>query len=113
MVIRPGPGMQLALDLHMRDSGIEVQASLNRGDYDFLNTHWPELQQQLETRGVRLAPLNHPTQSGANGFEHAERRARKEERTPAEILAELPLVTPASSSAKPARLAARGWQSWA
>jgi len=114
VVIRPGPGMQLALDLQLRDGGgIDVQASLSRGDYDFLNAHWPELQQQLESRGVRLAPLSGLEHSAASNPDHSDRRTRQEESEPAEILPELPLVTAVAASAQPARLAARGWQTWA
>ena len=56
VVIKPGSGLRLSLHLRMR-GGIEVQARLNHGDFDFLSRHWNELQQQLGTRGILLAPL--------------------------------------------------------
>lgn len=57
VVIKPDAGLQLSLNLHQRGDRVEVLAVLDRGNFDLLNQHWPELQQQLESRGVRVAPL--------------------------------------------------------
>jgi hypothetical protein len=57
VVIKPGSGLRLSLNLQMRGGGIAVQARLNHGDFDFLSRHWNELQQRLEMRGILLAPL--------------------------------------------------------
>ncbi len=57
VVIKPDNGLQLILHLVQRDGGVEVRAVLDRGNFGLLNRHWPELQQQLESRGVRVAPL--------------------------------------------------------
>ena len=117
VMIRPGPGMQLSLDLHLRDGGgVEVRALLNRGDYAFLNSHWADLQHQLETRGVRLSPLSHSEQSASSqGFEHPRRRQDPNEDPASEALATLPFVN-AAPAVKP-RLAplpaTPGWNYWA
>ena len=66
VVIEPGGGTRLSLELRLHNGEIEAQALLHRGDYDFLNTHWTELQQRLEPRGVHLAALECPTQPGTN-----------------------------------------------
>ncbi len=114
VMIRPGPGMQLSLDLQMRDGGVEVHALLNRGDYEFLNSHWAELQHQLEPRGVRLSALSH-SESSASGqsFEHP--RRRQEQGEPQEVLSPLPFVEAAAASKAelPVRPTTRGWNYWA
>ncbi len=117
VMIRPGPGTQLSLDLHLRDGGgVEVRALLNRGDYAFLNSHWADLQHQLETRGVRLSDLSHSEQSASSqGFEHPRRRQNPNEEPASEALASLPFVN-ATPAVKP-RLAplptTPGWNYWA
>ena len=57
VVIKPGAGMQLSLQLKQNSDGIQAQATLQHGDFTDLNQHWPELQQRLEQRGIKLAPL--------------------------------------------------------
>ena len=57
VVIKPGAGTQLSLELRQHGGGVEVQAALQQGDFKHLSQHWPELQQRLEQRGIRLAPL--------------------------------------------------------
>jgi len=63
VVIEPGGGTRLSLELRLHNGEIEAQALLHRGDYDFLNSHWAELQQRLEQRGVHLAALECSAQS--------------------------------------------------
>jgi len=65
VVIKPGGGTQLSLELRQKGNGIEVQASLQQGDYKHLSQNWPELQQRLEQRGIRLAAL---TDDGSSSF---------------------------------------------
>lgn len=57
VVIEPGGGTRLALELRWSNDGIQAQAQLQRGDFDFLSGHWAELQQRLEPRGIHLAAL--------------------------------------------------------
>jgi hypothetical protein len=57
VVIKPGAGTELSLELRQKNGGIEAQAVLQRGDFQALNQHWPDLQQKLEQRGIKLAPL--------------------------------------------------------
>lgn len=117
VVIRPGPGMQLALDLHLTaNGGVEVRALMNRGDYQFLNAHWAELQQQLEPRGVRLAPLTSADTGGesATDFAGSRRQPKPDESKSAEALPGLPFVAAAAAPAKARRpAAARGLELWA
>jgi hypothetical protein len=65
VVIKPGGGTQMSLELRQQGNGIEAQASLQQGDYKHLSQNWPELQQRLEQRGIRLAPL---TDDGSAAF---------------------------------------------
>jgi len=63
VVVEPGNGIRLSLELRQGPSGIDAQAVLHYGDFGFLNEHWPQLQQRLESRGVRLASLRSSGQS--------------------------------------------------
>ena len=66
VVIKPAVGTELSLELRQRNGGVEAQATLTRGDHQFLSQHWPELQQRLEQRGIKLAPLGGETDFSAN-----------------------------------------------
>lgn len=74
VILNPGAGLRISLDVRQQAGGIEVSASLQHGDFQFLNRHWSDLQQQLEARGIRLGPLTseHTAQFGsdANNFHH-------------------------------------------
>jgi hypothetical protein len=115
VVVKPDTGTQLSLELRQRGDGVEAQAILQRGDFDHLNQQWPALQQQLEQRGIRLAPLVNDgsfTNSDENNFRHKQNQSAEPDSFPAGMLAE---VGPAGSSAQTAaRTAAhRGWETWA
>lgn len=123
VVIKPDPNLHLALNVQMREGVVEVSAQLQKGDFDLLNRHWAELQQQLEPRGIRLAPLNQPepnashgnnSSQSSNSFSQNSRRETSEEK-PARTgaFAEFAL----SSVLVPKRTnkitGPRGWESWA
>ena len=120
VVIKPDTGMQLSLHLRQQDGHVEVQAVLDRGNFNLLNRHWPELQQQLEARGVRVAPLSGAENNfggGSEGFrqpttpngQHAGDDAELAE-TPVTLVPGLPTATAtASASATPSR----NWETWA
>jgi len=76
VVIKPGGGTQLSLELQQRGGSIEAQAVLQRGDFAQLNQHWSDLQQRLEQRGVKLAPLvSEQSFADVNGGQkHSQRR---------------------------------------
>ena len=57
VVLKPGAGTELSLELRQRGGIIEAQAVLQHGDYQNLSQHWPDLQQRLEQKGIRLAAL--------------------------------------------------------
>jgi hypothetical protein len=116
VVIKPGLGLELSLNLQMRDGAVEMQALLQRGNYEFLNLHWPELQQQLEARGVRLASLACSDQL-TNGDSSHSQQPRQEAEHPgkAGAFAEFALngtlvPKPAAKTRTPVP---RGWESWA
>jgi hypothetical protein len=116
VVIKPGLGTQLALHLQMHDGTVDMTATLHRGDYDLLSRHWSELQQQLETRGIRLAPLNHthqPASGDSNPFQRPDGRNAGENAAPAEQLPDLALLSAAKSAPTIKTLVRPGWESWA
>jgi hypothetical protein len=116
VVIKPGAGTQLSLELRQRGDGVEAQATLQRGDFEHLNQHWPALQQQLEQRGIRLAPLasdgNSDVGDGSQAFQNRQNNFAEPESFPAGAFAE---VAPAGLHAQVSAGAEthRGWESWA
>jgi hypothetical protein len=119
VVIKPGAGMQLSLELRQHGDGVDAQAVLQRGDMSYLSQHWPELQQRLEQRGVRLAPLtgqeNFGAGNGQNGFQQSpQQQSAEQDPLFASAFAEFALSAPASSSIpSTAHTAHPGWETWA
>jgi len=119
VVIKPGAGIQLSLQLIQSADGIQAQATLNKGDFNQLNQHWPELQQRLEERGIRLAPLGGESSAAANdngNFQRQQHRPAENESLAPGAFAEFALAGAVASSSA-ARVAApaveRGWEGWA
>jgi hypothetical protein len=116
VVIKPSPDLHLALNLQIRDGQMEVSAHLQRGDYEFLNRHWTDLQQQLEARGVRLAPLsnNESTASNGNFSQHSGRQSSEEKAAKTGAFAEFALASVLAPK-RPLKFASvpQGWESWA
>ena len=119
VVIKPGAGVQLSLQLKQGSDGIEAQAVLQQGDFQDLNQRWPELQQRLEQRGIKLAPLT----SDESAMSFTGQNSSRQNQQPAEekalyasAFAEFSMAgfmsTPTAEPAI-AALARGGWQSWA
>jgi len=110
----------LSLHLQLRDGGVEVQAVLDRGNFGLLNRHWPELQQQLELRGVRVAPLANAEPSfggGSEGFRqpttsHGQQAGDDADAAemPAALLPGLPTATATASAST---ISSRHLETWA
>lgn len=115
VVIKPAVGTELSLELHQHEGGVEAHATLTRGDHQFLSQHWPELQQRLELRGIKLAPLGSDAGFSTEGGGNFQRQqfSQEEEAQQASAFAEF-AATSATGGAT-ARLAAihEGWESWA
>jgi hypothetical protein len=115
VVIKPGAGTQLSLELRQRGDGVEAQAVLQRGDFAHLNQHWPALQQQLEPRGIRLAPLvadENFAGGGGNNFQPKQNQPAETDSFSAGAFAEVApsvLTAPTAANAR----THRGWESWA
>ena len=116
VVIKPGPGTQLSLNLQMRNGNVEMSATLHQGDFGFLKSHWSELQQQLEARGIKMAPLTTGDQAGAGGKNEFARSGRSKDESNA-LPAGAPAAFTLSTTLKPATSTKtktlRGWESWA
>jgi len=120
VVIIPDAGLQLSLHLQQRGGGVEVQAVLDRGNFGLLNRHWPELQQQLELRGVRVAPLANAEPSfggGSEGFRqpttsHGQQAGDDADAAemPAALLPGLPTATATASAST---ISSRHLETWA
>jgi len=115
VVIKPAVGTELSLELRQRNGGVEAQATLTRGDHQFLSDHWSELQQRLEQRGVKLAPLGSETSFSANGNGQFQQNqaAREEAAQQASAFAEFASI--GNTGGATARLAPihDGWETWA
>jgi len=120
VVIKPDAVSQLSLNLQQRGGSVEVQAVLERGNFNLLNRHWPELQQQLELRGVRVAPLAIAEQSfggGSEGFRQpttSHGQQAREDAEPAAIPAALiPGLPTATATASASTISSRHLETWA
>ena len=117
VTIRPGAGIELAVELHHGEKGIEATATLKNGDYQFLKSNWSDLQQRLEARGVRLSSLANSgpsTNGNAGQFQQPHRQAGQQQDDPAFAGAFAEFVM-AGSIAKQAvqTVSTRGFESWA
>src|SRR3569833_484472 len=115
VVVKPGAGIQISLELRQRARGIEVSASLHKGDYAQLNQHWPDLQQRLEARGVRvssLPPSENYTGTGQQ-IHQSKQQTTQQETQQADANTENTLagsVTEASAARAARASAYRGWE---
>ena len=116
VVIKPAVGTELSLELRQNGTEIQAHATLTRGDHQLLSQHWSELQQRLEQRGVKLAPLGNEAGSSMNdNSQFRQQQASQEEAAQqASAFAEFASVASPSGGAT-ARLVPvhDGWESWA
>jgi hypothetical protein len=119
VVIKPGAGMQMSLEMRQHGDTIDARMTLQRGDFSPLSRHWPELQQRLEQRGIRLAtPTGGDTADtggGAGGFHQSAREYTPSDPEAASAFAAFALAGPVSTPPAPALAAfpAHGWETWA
>jgi hypothetical protein len=112
VVLKPGAGTQISLELRQNGDGIQAQAALQQGDYHHLNQNWSDLQQRLDQRGIRLGPLVDQGSFGNGGNEQSKPQSNQ----PAELLAgsEFAGVQTSAKTNPAARVkAATGWETWA
>jgi hypothetical protein len=117
VVIRPGAGTELSLELRHRNGVVEAAAVLQRGDFQLMNQHWPELQQKLEQRGIKLSALGGEGNFSAadNGsFSRQQQASREEAAQQASAFAEFTMaMNRGGATARLAPVAPDGWESWA
>ncbi len=117
VVIKPGAGLQLSLQLKQTGDGIEAQAILQQGDFNQLNQHWSALQQRLEERGIKLAPLgqeNANLNSGNENFQRPSQQSAEQNSLSAGAFAEFASAGAAAARAVPTgAVSSRGWEGWA
>ena len=113
VVLKPGAGTELSLELRQRNGVIEASAVLAQGDYQLLNQHWADLQARLELRGIKLGPLGGEAgfNSGGGNFSQQRSPARDEETESAAAFAEFAALAGGASARRMPAL--RGWESWA
>ena len=115
VVVKPGDGIQLSLELRQSARGIEVSAELHKGDFQQLNQHWSDLQQRLEARGVRVGTLTTAENyTGAHQqFNQSKQQSTNQDSLQAGAFAEFALsgsVTRSARSPTPLTPFYRGWE---
>ena len=117
VIIKPAAGTELSLELRQDQNGVKAHATLMRGDHQFLSQHWSELQQRLEQKGIKLAPLGGETNFSANDNSQFRQQTSQEEAAQqASAFAEFAATTQAvQTGGATARVATvhDGWESWA
>jgi len=117
VVVKPGAGIQLSLELRQSARGIEVSAELHKGDFQHLNQHWSDLQQRLEARGVRVSSLTTAENyTGGQHFNQSKQQSSNQDPLYAGAFAEFALAGSMTEApgARAARASAyRGWETWA
>ena len=119
VVVKPGDGIQLSLELRQSARGIEVSAELHKGDFQQLNQHWSDLQQRLEARGVRVGTLTtaeNYTNDGHQQFNQSKQQSPNQDSLQAGAFAEFALsgsLTEAPEARAARATAYRGWETWA
>ncbi|HXT12500.1 MAG TPA: hypothetical protein VN873_13125 [Candidatus Angelobacter sp.] len=119
VVVKPGASVQLSLELRKGENGIEVHAALHKGDFEQMNQHWPELQQRLEARGVRVGNLTTSenfSSTSEHHFQQSKQPTTQDEPLYAGAFAEFALAGSMTdtAAARAARASAyRGWETWA
>lgn len=116
VVLQPGAGIHLSLELRQSEDGVRAQAVLHRGDFHFLAQHWPELQRRLDAAGVRLAVLERGASftAGDPPFQQQPRNRSSEHAETGSAFADFALTGSVTQSPPPASHSRhRGWESWA
>ena len=115
VVIKPAVGTELSLELRQRDGGVEAQVTVTRGDHQFLSAHWSELQQRLEQRGIKLAPLGDETNFSANDNGDFKQQQTSEEDAAQQASAFAEFAWAGSPGGATARRSPihEGWETWA
>lgn len=117
VVIEPGSGTRLSLELRFNNGSIQAQALLHRGDFQFLSSHWSELQQRLEPRGIHLGNLSCSDQSaGGHGRFQQSGHHSTEDQPTRSAFAEFALDGPMADSPAARRSRTKtkaGWETWA
>jgi len=112
VVLKPGAGTQISLELRQNSDGIQAQAALQQGDYQHLNQNWSDLQQRLDQRGIRLGPLLDQGSFGNGSNE----QSKPQPNQPAESVAGSEFAgvrTSAKMNPAVRAKAAAGWETWA
>jgi hypothetical protein len=119
VMVKPGAGIQLSLELRQSARGIEVHASLHKGDFEQLNQHWADLQQRLEARGIRVGALTTAENFSSTShqqFDQSKQQSPDQDPLYAGAFAEFALAGSMTEApaARAARASAyRGWETWA
>jgi hypothetical protein len=119
VVIKPGEGTQLSLELRQRGDGVEVQAVLQQGDFNHLKQSWSDLQQQLQQRGIQLGSLANGNNLAGNGNAYLKENQKglagslEDDSTAVSVAGQSVLASGASVGNIAIFNGKSGWQMWA
>gem|GEM_PF-1459823 len=118
VVIKPGAGVQLSMTLRQEGDRVQAEVWMHRGDLEFFQRHWRELQERCEARGIQLGDLQRHPDFQSHQQRHGYRPPAGDWADPlmAGAFAEFALAgsltePPARRSLRSARH--RGWETWA
>lgn len=110
VVIKPDSQTEIFVRLEMRDGRLEAAARCDRGDYQFLSAHWPELRQSLQHQGVRLQDLQQRPEGlslNSGGLGNSSEQRRQPTAPDEALKAIAPAATRSKSTVLTARSAAK------
>ena len=112
VMLKPGDGTQISLELQIREGTVSAQASLHRGDFELLSRHWPALQQRLEAQGIQLSSLQR-LDTGTSSHSHQPRhQSHSREQGSTEISRAGSMTEPPGKRTRNSHTH-RGWETWA
>ena len=112
VVVKPGDGTQISLQLQMREGVVSAQASLHRGDFELLSRHWPELQQRLQAQGIQLSSLQRQETSTSSDSRQPRHQTQPGEQGSTEISRAGSMTEPPGKRPRNPH-SHRGWETWA
>jgi hypothetical protein len=115
VILKPSVGTELSLELRHSADGIEAQVTLTQGDHQLLSKHWPELQERMEQRGIKLAALDGSGSFSSGGNSQSSRQQAADEEAAQRASAFAEFAAAGNFGGASARVAVvhEGWESWA
>ncbi|MCS7091246.1 MAG: hypothetical protein RMN51_02860 [Verrucomicrobiota bacterium] len=118
VVIKPGAGVQLSMTLRQEGDRVRAEVWMHRGDFEFFQRHWRELQERCDSRGIQLGDLQRHPDFQSNQHRSGYRPPAGDWADPLSAGAYAEFALAGSLTEPPGRRAFRsarhrGWETWA